>query len=79
MILSFWVMVNFQFINLAFDAHMSIGCLHKGKPISSLSKMPMETLLNGLSSKKAFTKLTAFQELCYRATSPDLSLSLIHI
>lgn len=76
MILSFWVMVNFQFINLAFDAHMSIGCLHKGKPISSLSKMPMETLLNGLSSKKAFTKLTAFQELCYRATSPDLSLRL---
>ncbi|CCD23742.1 Ndc1p NDAI_0C00810 [Naumovozyma dairenensis CBS 421] len=75
-ILSFWIFMNFEFINVAFSAHMSIGCLHKGKPISSLSPNSMEILLDGLSSKRAFTKLTAFQELAYRATSSDSSLRL---
>ncbi|SCW02770.1 LAFE_0F13894g1_1 [Lachancea fermentati] len=65
-----------DFVNIAFNAYLSIGCLHKGKPISSLSSTPMETLVTGLSSKKVFTKLTAFQELAYRATSPDLQLRL---
>lgn len=76
MLLSFLVFFNLEFINVAFNAHMSIGCLHKGKPISSLSSTPMETLITGLTSKKLFTKLTAFQELSYRATSSDLSLRL---
>lgn len=75
-LLSFWEVANLEFINIAFNAHMSIGCLHKGKPISSLSSTPMETLATGLNSKKQFTKLTAFQELSYRATSSDLSLRL---
>lgn len=75
-VLSFWIFANLEFVNVAFNAHMSIGCLHKGKPISSLSSTPMETLVTGLSSKRLFTKLTAFQELSYRATSSDLSLRL---
>ncbi|GCE97918.1 hypothetical protein ZYGM_003884 [Zygosaccharomyces mellis] len=75
-LLSFVEVANLEFVNIAFNAHMSIGCLHKGKPISSLSSTPMETLATGLSSKKQFTKLTAFQELSYRATSSDLSLRL---
>ncbi|SCU94349.1 LADA_0G08020g1_1 [Lachancea dasiensis] len=63
-------------VNLSFNAYLSMGCLHKGKPISSLSSTPMETLLTGLSSKRSFTKLTAFQELSYRATSPDIEARL---
>lgn len=75
-VLAFWIFANLEFVNVAFNAHMSIGCLHKGKPISALSSTPMETLVTGLSSKRQFTKLTAFQELSYRATSSDLSLRL---
>ncbi|CCF57555.1 hypothetical protein KAFR_0C05640 [Kazachstania africana CBS 2517] len=75
--LAFCIFINFEFINVAFTAHMSIGCLHKGKPISALSSTPIETLITGLSSKKPFTKLTAFQELSYRATSSDPSLRLL--
>lgn len=76
MLLSFCVFTNLEFINIAFNAHMSIGCLHKGKPISSLSSTPIETLITGLSSSKPFTKFTAFQELSFRATSSDASLRL---
>lgn len=75
-LLTFWEIANMELVNIAFNAHMSIGCLHKGKPISSLSSTPMETLVTGLSSKRQFIKLTAFQELSYRATSSDLSLRL---
>ncbi|SCV05642.1 LANO_0H11980g1_1 [Lachancea nothofagi CBS 11611] len=70
------IFITWDFANLAFNAYLSIGCLHKGKPISSLSSTPMETLITGLSSMKHFTKLTAFQELSYRATSPDMELRL---
>lgn len=76
LLLSFCIFINLEFINIAFNAHMSIGCLHKGKPISSLSSTPVETLVTGLNSKKPFTKFTAFQELSYRATSSDASLRL---
>lgn len=76
LILSFLIFFQLEFINLTFNAHMSIGCLHKGKPISSLSPTPIETLVSGLSSKKSFTKLTAFQELSYRSTFRDTSLRL---
>ncbi|EDO17678.1 hypothetical protein Kpol_1004p53 [Vanderwaltozyma polyspora DSM 70294] len=70
-LVSFLVFLHFEFVNIAFNAHMSIGCLHKGKPISSLLPTKIETLISGLTSKKQFTKLTAFQELAYRATSVD--------
>lgn len=76
MTLSFCIFFNIEFINISFNAHMSIGCLHKGKPISALSSTPMETLITGLNSTRLFTKLTAFQELSYRATSTDLSLRM---
>lgn len=75
-VLTFCIFFNIEYVNVAFSAHMSIGCLHKGKPISSLSSTPMESLITGLSSNRLFTKLTAFQELSYRATSTDLSLRL---
>lgn len=74
LIISCIIFITFEFINIAFDAHMSIGCLHKGKLISNLSSTPMETLLSGLSADKPFTRLTAYQELAYRATSLDPSL-----
>ena len=74
--LTFIILYHFELINLSFNAHMTMGCLHKGKPISSLSPTPMETLISGLQSKKPFTKLTAFQELAYRATSNDITLRL---
>ena len=75
-ILTFIILYHFELVNLSFNAHMTMGCLHKGKPISSLSSTPMETLITGLQSKKPFTKLTAFQELAYRATSSDINLRL---
>lgn len=75
-VLSFLILYHFEFTNLCFNAHMTMGCLHKGKPISSLSSTPMETLLTGLQSKRPFTKLTAFQEVAYRATSHDATLRL---
>lgn len=73
-VLTFLILFHFEFTNLCFNAHMTMGCLHKGKPVSSLSSTPMETLITGLQSKKSFTKLTAFQELAYRATSHDATL-----
>lgn len=73
-LLSFSSLLNFEFINLSFNAHMCIGCLHKRKPISTLSQTPIETLINGLASGKPMTKLTAFQELSYRAASSDVAL-----
>lgn len=75
-VFTFIILYHFELINLSFNAHMTMGCLHKGKPISSLSSTPMETLITGLQSKKPFTKLTAFQELAYRATSNDINLRL---
>ena len=75
-LLSFFVFFQIEIVNVAFNAHMSIGCLHKGKPISSLSPTQIETLLSGLASKRPFTKFTAFQELSYRSTSSDISLRL---
>ncbi|CDO92093.1 unnamed protein product [Kluyveromyces dobzhanskii CBS 2104] len=73
---SFLALQTWDFTNIAFDAFLSTGCLHKGKPISSLSPAPMETLVTGLKSERLFVKLTAFQELAYRATSPNVELRL---
>ncbi|AGO14107.1 AaceriAER307Wp [[Ashbya] aceris (nom. inval.)] len=75
-VLAFITYQLWDLTNIAFNAYLSIGCLHKGKPISSLSSTPMETLVTGLNSKRMFTKLTAFQELSYRATSPDVQMRL---
>ncbi|AET39188.1 Ndc1p Ecym_4109 [Eremothecium cymbalariae DBVPG len=75
-LISFITFQLWDLTNIAFNAYLSIGCLHKGKPISSLSSTPMETLVTGLSSKRLFTRLTAFQELSYRATSPDVQLRI---
>lgn len=70
------ILQTWDFTNIGFDAFLSIGCLHKGKPISSLSPASMETLITGLRSEKLFVKLTAFQELAYRATCANVELRL---
>lgn len=75
-LLSYTILQLWDLTNIGFDAFLSIGCLHRGKPISSLSSTPIETLVTGLRSEKLFVKLTAFQELAYRATSPDIQLRI---
>lgn len=72
--LAFVILQIYDFTNIGFDAYLSIGCLHKGNPISSLSSTPIETLLTGLRSEKKIVKLTSFQELAYRATHPKTEL-----
>lgn len=71
---SYLMLQIWDLTNIGFNAFLSIGCLHKGKPISSLSSDPLETLITGLRSQKPFVKLTAFQELSYRAKSTDMQL-----
>ncbi|KAF2707074.1 hypothetical protein K504DRAFT_483270 [Pleomassaria siparia CBS 279.74] len=52
-----------QFTNTAFDAYITQEPLKKGKPITSDSKDPNGSLLNGLKSKKPEVKAIAFWEL----------------
>lgn len=62
---------SWEMTNMAFNAYLSIGCLHRGHAISELSADPLGTLIEGLKSDKLFTKMTAFQELAYIAKSDD--------
>ncbi|KAF2833403.1 hypothetical protein CC86DRAFT_311204 [Ophiobolus disseminans] len=52
-----------QFVNKAFDLYIAQDPLKNGKPITSDSKDPNGTLLNGLKSKKDAVKAIAFWEL----------------
>ncbi|KAF2256680.1 hypothetical protein BU26DRAFT_445653 [Trematosphaeria pertusa] len=52
-----------QFVNLAFNLYISQEPLKKDKPITSDSKDPNGSLLNGLKSKKNEVKAVAFWEL----------------
>ncbi|KAH3666441.1 hypothetical protein WICMUC_005709 [Wickerhamomyces mucosus] len=70
-IISFFLLVSWESLNAAFNAYLSIGCLHRGRTLSELSKDPLNTLLTGLRSNKELTKLTAFQELAYIAKIDD--------
>ncbi|CDK29315.1 unnamed protein product [Kuraishia capsulata CBS 1993] len=65
---------SWEIINHIFDAYASIGCLHKGQPLSSQSDDPANTLLSGLRDvKNPLARVTAFQELAFLATSKDSS------
>lgn len=65
LILAFLLIFSWEIVNYAFDAYLSIGCLHRGHTLSELSTDPLGTLLTGLKSDKPFTKMTAFQELAF--------------
>lgn len=64
-LVAFILILSLETVNVAFDAYLSIGCLHRGHTLSELSTDPLTTLLTGLRSTKPFTKMTAFQELAY--------------
>lgn len=64
-LIAFLLIICFETVNTAFDAYLSIGCLHRGHTLSELSTDPLGTLITGLKSDKLFTKMTAFQELAY--------------
>lgn len=70
-ILSFLLSFSWEIVNYAFNAYLSIGCLHRGHTLSELSTDPLGTLLTGLKSDKPFTKMTAFQELAFISKSED--------
>lgn len=72
--LSFIVLLSWEFANHVFDVYATIGCLDGDKPISSYSPEPLKCLISGLSnvsSTHELSRLTAFQELSYLATSRD--------
>ncbi|KAJ4403568.1 hypothetical protein N0V91_006441 [Didymella pomorum] len=52
-----------EFVNKAFDSYIALEPLKNNKPITSDSKDPNGTLLNGLKSKKDAPKSMAFWEL----------------
>ncbi|CCH43956.1 Nuclear envelope protein ndc1 [Wickerhamomyces ciferrii] len=70
-IISFVLLYSWEIVNIAFNAYLSIGCLHRGNTLSELSTDPLGTLLTGLKSDKQFTRMTAFQELAFIAKSED--------
>lgn len=70
-ILSFLLSLSWEIVNYAFNAYLSIGCLHRGHTLSELSTDPLGTLLTGLKSDKPFTKMTAFQELAFISKIED--------
>ncbi|KAK9446950.1 nucleoporin protein Ndc1-Nup [Limtongia smithiae] len=63
-LLSFFLTFTWSFSNSLFTVYMTLGPIHRGKPISEKSSDPNGTLITGLrSSKRPFTKRTAYQEL----------------
>ncbi|KAJ4994281.1 nucleoporin protein Ndc1-Nup [Stagonosporopsis vannaccii] len=57
------LVILWEFVNKAFDVYIAQEPLKNNKPITSDSKDPNGTLLNGLKSKKEATKAMAFWEL----------------
>ncbi|KAI3407111.2 NDC1 [Candida oxycetoniae] len=72
--LAYIVLLSWELVNHVFDVYATIGCLDGKKPISTYSEDPLRCLLAGLrdvSRKHQISRLTAFQELAYIATSND--------
>ncbi|OAK99733.1 hypothetical protein IQ06DRAFT_275963 [Phaeosphaeriaceae sp. SRC1lsM3a] len=66
------LMVLWHFVNQAFDLYIAQEPLKNGQPITTDSKDPNGTLLNGLKSKKDAVKAIAFWELALITDSfPD--------
>ncbi|ODV78910.1 nuclear envelope protein [Suhomyces tanzawaensis NRRL Y-17324] len=69
---SYQVLLAWELVNHAFNVYSTIGCLDGKKPISTYSADPLNTLLNGLRNvNEPLSRLSAFQELAYVATSND--------
>lgn len=72
--LSFHTIQMWEITNHAFNVYATIGCLDGNKPISTYSADPISTLLSGLRNvdpEYQLSRLTAFQELAYIATTND--------
>ncbi|KGR04805.1 nucleoporin NDC1 [Candida albicans P57072] len=72
--LSFFIILSWEVVNHVFNVYATIGCLDGNKPISSYSTDPLNCLLSGLRDvdpNYQLSRLTAFQELAYLATSSD--------
>ncbi|KAG2731477.1 hypothetical protein G9P44_005893 [Scheffersomyces stipitis] len=72
--LSFHILLAWEFVNYAFNVYATIGCLDGKKLISTYSADPINTLLSGLRNvdpDHQLSRLTAFQELAYIATTND--------
>ncbi|RCK58138.1 Nucleoporin NDC1 [Candida viswanathii] len=71
---SFFLILSWEVVNHTFNVYATIGCLDGKKPISTYSSDPIQCLLSGLRDvdpKFQLSRLTAFQELAYLATSAD--------
>jgi len=72
--LTYMLVLNWELENHTFDVYATIGCLDGKKPISSYSKDPLNCLLKGLrdvAPSHELSRLTAFQELAYIATTSE--------
>ncbi|CAK9440238.1 uncharacterized protein LODBEIA_P43380 [Lodderomyces beijingensis] len=73
-LLSNVILLGWELANHSFAVYATIGCLDGKKPLSTYSDDPFRCLLGGLkdvSSARQLSRLTAFQELMYIATSSD--------
>ncbi|KAG7662452.1 NDC1 [[Candida] subhashii] len=67
-------LLSWEIINHAFNVYATIGCLDGKKPISTYSSDPIHCLLSGLRNVDPdyqLSRLTAFQELAYIATTTE--------
>ncbi|KAI5962778.1 NDC1 [Candida theae] len=72
--LTYVLVLNWELENHLFRVYATIGCLDGKKPISSYSKDPLNCLLKGLrdvAPSHELSRLTAFQELAYIATTSE--------
>lgn len=72
--LSMHIILVWEITNHAYNVYATVGCLDYNKPISTYSSDPITTLLSGLKNidpDYQLSRLTAFQELAYIASSDD--------
>lgn len=73
-LITYVLVLNWELENHIFNVYATIGCLDGKKTISSYSKDPLNCLLKGLrdvTPSHELSRLTAFQELAYIATTND--------
>lgn len=68
------IIFAWEIVNHVYNVYATIGCLDGSKPISTYSSDPINTLLSGLRNvdpENQLSRLTAYQELAYIATTND--------
>lgn len=68
------VIFAWEIVNHVYNVYATIGCLDGSKPISTYSADPINTLLSGVRNvdpENQLSRLTAYQELAYIATTND--------